>query len=92
MTIPEGVSTIPNSVFSECRNLKTVILSEGVKMIEDYAFSFCTGLESITIPESVTTIGESAFYVGNSEMIIYGTEGSAAQIYAETQGYSFAAQ
>lgn len=44
---------IPNSCFSSCKNLKSVILPNGLQEIEAGAFSNCTSLTEIHLPESL---------------------------------------
>ena len=61
ITLPEGITEIPNSVFSYCHNLSSVSLPNGLKSIGKYAFYGCGMLKSITIPGSVTKIAERAF-------------------------------
>ena len=52
---------IPNGVFNECSNLKTIIFEEGSTVIADALFRGCDGLESVTIPNTVTQIYGYAF-------------------------------
>ena len=59
--IDDGVTTIGNSAFSECKSLTSINIPNSVKTIGDYAFSMCTALTSINIPNSVKTIRNSAF-------------------------------
>jgi len=61
VVIPESVTEIGDSVFSDCHSLENVNIPNNVTTIGDYAFYNCTGLTSITIPSSVTEIGERAF-------------------------------
>ncbi|GHV25759.1 hypothetical protein AGMMS4952_04360 [Spirochaetia bacterium] len=60
-TIPDGVTYIGNSAFSNCSRLTSVIIPDSVTSIGGSAFSGCSGLTSVTIPDSVTSIGGSAF-------------------------------
>ncbi|RBI46854.1 leucine-rich repeat domain-containing protein, partial [Metamycoplasma hominis] len=60
VTIPSSVKEIGKGAFSDCKNLKEVILNEGLEKIGDEAFS-STKIESITIPGSVKEIGGRAF-------------------------------
>lgn len=62
ITIPDSVTTIRSSAFSNCDYLKQVILPSNLQEIQDYAFENCTRLANITIPDSVSIIGNSAFY------------------------------
>ncbi len=45
-------------MFSECENLREVIISEGTKEIMKEAFSYCYSLEKVVVPESVTKISD----------------------------------
>ena len=47
--------------FSNCNNLKSIVLPETVSSIRNFAFYYCTGLSSVIIPNSVTSIGAGAF-------------------------------
>ena len=62
IVIPKGVTSIGNSVFSDCSSLASVSIPYSVTSIGEYAFYNCTGLKSINIPNGVTSIGEKAFY------------------------------
>ena len=59
--IGDGVTTIGDWVFSECRSLTSVTIPNSVTTIGVGAFSNCSSLTSVTIPNSVTTIGQGAF-------------------------------
>ena len=61
ITLPESLTTIGNSAFSDCDGLTSITLPASVTTIGEKAFSDCDGLTSITLPESVTTIGDYAF-------------------------------
>ena len=58
---PEGITEIPNSMFSGCKNLQSITIPDTVTTIGGYAFSGCTSLQSVTIGSGVTSIGDSAF-------------------------------
>ncbi len=60
-TIPDSVTSIAESAFDFCKNLRSVTILEGVTSIGDLAFFGCESLASITIPDSVTSIGINAF-------------------------------
>ena len=57
----EGVTSIGDSAFMDCKSLKSINIPEGVTIIKRYAFAYCRSLTAITIPEGVTSIGDSAF-------------------------------
>lgn len=61
VTIPANVN-LERGTFSECSNLKNVILADGFTTIATGMFANCTGLTNITIPDSVTSIGNAAFF------------------------------
>ncbi len=80
ITIPDTVTSIGASAFSNCRSLTSVTIGYGVTSIEDGAFRDCSNLTSIIIPDSVTSIGifvfkgcsslkyneyNNAYYLGN---------------------------
>ena len=64
LTVPIGVSDIPDYAFYGCTALNKLIFAGGTQVasIGDGAFSNCSSLCEITIPQSVTSIGEWAFY------------------------------
>ena len=62
LKIPNTVTHIGDSTFSNCSNLTNITIPDGVTHIGNSAFSGCTGLSSIEIPDSVTGIGKAAFY------------------------------
>ena len=61
VTIPEGVTSIGNSAFSNCTNLANITIPASITSIGNDAFFDCTNLTSIAIPSSVVSIGNSAF-------------------------------
>ncbi len=89
LTIPGSIKNIEESTFSNCSNLKRVIISDGVKSIGESAF-FMGGLTSITIPKSVTDIHYNAFGK-NKKLEISGYKNSYAEEFAKTYGHPFSA-
>ncbi len=60
VTIPAGITEVPDGVFQSCQNLTAVTLHDKITKIGEEAFSN-TGITQITLPDSLTAIGESAF-------------------------------
>jgi len=89
ITLPKGITSISSYTFTNCSGLTSIAIPDGVTSIGWAAFSYCTGLTSIVIPDSVTSIDNSAFYGRNESLVIYGVEGSYAEIYAREQGIRF---
>ena len=74
--------------------LKTIIVPGSVKRIGNYAFANCPELESVTILDPKCEIGDNAISSGTDENFsgtIYGYANSTAQVYAERNGFDFAA-
>lgn len=62
IVIEDGVTSIGNYAFDNCRNLKSVTIGKDVVSIGSNAFYRCTSLNSVNIPDKVTSIGTLAFY------------------------------
>ena len=60
-TIPNTVTNIADSAFSECVNLTSVMIPGSVTTITEDAFWGCRSLTNVTIPASVSSIGTSPF-------------------------------
>ena len=60
-TIPNSVTSIGESAFSNREGLTSITIPNSVTSIGESVFYGCSGLTSVTIPNSVTSIGESAF-------------------------------
>lgn len=60
--IPETVTKIGDSAFSDCTELTSITIPENVKTIGENAFSNCYSLTRITIPKNVESLGYAAFY------------------------------
>ena len=61
VVIEDGVTSIGDYAFSECKSLTSVTIPNSVTRIGSYAFARCKALTSITIPNSVTSIWYDAF-------------------------------
>ena len=60
--IPNSVTDIGNSAFSDCSSLSNIVIPDSVTAIGNFAFWGCSSLSNIVIPDSVTAIGDYAFY------------------------------
>ena len=60
--IKNGVTSIGDYTFRDCRSLTNVTIPNSVASIGDSAFYSCTSLTNVTIPNSVTSIGDWAFF------------------------------
>ena len=62
VNLPEGVTSLPDSVFEGCLALPAVPGIQSLTSIGANAFFGCSGLAvALTAPKDLTTIGESAF-------------------------------
>ena len=61
IAIPDSVTAIGDSAFSDCSSLSNIAIPDSVTAIGDSAFSDCSSLSNIVIPDSVTAIGDFAF-------------------------------
>ena len=64
--IPESVTCIGGSAFSDCSGLTSISIPRGVTTIGENAFQNCSNLVSVTLPNSVTNIHNSIFNGCNS--------------------------
>lgn len=95
ITVEDGTKGITKYAFYWQYGLTGVQLPNTVTNIGDYAFFGCELMKEIEIPKSVTEIGEKAIGYLDTDgkkiagFTIYGTPGSAAQQYAEENGFTF---
>ena len=61
ITIPEGVTSIGDSAFEDCRGLTSISLPESVIKIGNYAFKSTALTGKFVIPSGVTKIGDGLF-------------------------------
>ena len=61
VTIPAGVTTIEDSAFMSCKDLKSIVIPEGVTTMGDSVFMMCVNLVSISLPTTLKTMGYSGF-------------------------------
>lgn len=62
VTIPEGITEIPELCFYHCDSLSEVILPDSIKVIADRAFDFSSAEKIINMPADLESIGYRAFY------------------------------
>ena len=89
---PSTLKSIGKSAFLGCP-FNSIKLNDGLSSIGEKAF-YGNNFKSVTVPISVTSIGEKAFgYISDSEKIdgftIYGYRGTAAETYANENGFTF---
>lgn len=61
VTIKANVKKIPNNMFSECSNLKEVILPDTIEIIDKYAFYGCNNITTFKFPKQLNKIGDNSF-------------------------------
>ena len=95
VTIEDGTKGIAGYAFYWQYGMTEIQIPNTVTNIGDYAFLGCEKLTEIQIPQSVTEIGEGALGYLDADGLkvegftIYGVAGSAAQQYAEKNGFEF---
>lgn len=60
ITLPEGITKIASSAFSNCRRLGYIGLPKSVTWIDGNAIQYCPNLRKISLPESIETIGNNS--------------------------------
>ena len=61
ITLPDTLTRIQTSAFTNCENLQSVALPPYVTEIGAYAFSGCRAMSALSLPEGLLTIGNGAF-------------------------------
>lgn len=101
ITLPSTMRVVDDDSFTG-KNLKTVNLNDGLQYIGEGAFFSMGKIKSVTVPASVTHIGVQAigYYPVDPDnpfsypevipnFVIYGTSGTEAQTYADSNGIQF---
>lgn len=100
VTIGNSVTTIGVCAFLDCTSLTELNIPDSVTSIGEGAFYNCSSLTEVTIPDSVMSIDEEAFgyhsdadwnSVKDDSFTINGYTGSAAEQYANDNGFTFIA-
>ena len=82
VVIENGVTSIGNNAFYNCRKLKSVSFGETVAEIGECAFMMTYELHKVAIPDSVKTIKESAFSCSWIEELTLGNSVERIEDYA----------
>ncbi len=61
ITIPNGLTKIPNRAFDFCTSLENVIIPQSIKNIGYGSFNLCSSLTELIVPDNVITIEGKAF-------------------------------
>ncbi|MBO5702375.1 MAG: leucine-rich repeat protein [Clostridia bacterium] len=61
LRIPEGIKSIGEGAFWDCRSLVSISLPDSLESISSYVFADCPALKSIKIGENVKSIGIEVF-------------------------------
>lgn len=61
LVIPDGVTWLPDGLFSQCSKLTSVLIPDSVIQIGYNCFSHCTALETIDLPDGLTYIDGNLF-------------------------------
>lgn len=66
VVIKNGVTSIGEEAFGDCKNLKKVTIPDSITNIGTAAFAVCTSLTSIKIPNGITRIEKNTFFACTS--------------------------
>ncbi len=61
LQFPNGITKINKTAFSNCDELKSVIIPDGVATIGSWAFYNCNNLKTVLLPHTLTEVGKFAF-------------------------------
>lgn len=87
ITIPEGLTTIPEEMFEGSKSVKDVVVPDTVTAIGSKAFAN-TGLLTIVVHSNVTLIADDAFQGCPAKLVAYVNTGSYAESYFKSKGIS----
>ena len=71
IVLPEGITELPDMIFSGRSDIHSVIVPEGVTAIGRRAFENCFNLEEVVLPKSLKSLGGYAFVDCHSLKSIY---------------------
>ena len=61
VVLSEGITSIGEYAFYDCRNLEQIVLPTSLQTIDAYAFENCRNLADVTFPDSLQTLGQGCF-------------------------------
>ncbi len=61
VTLPEGMTEIPDYAFYNANYLQSITVPEGITELKEYAFYGCRALTQITLPQTLASVGREAF-------------------------------
>ena len=74
VSLPAGMTEIPDSMFSGCLRLNSITIPSSVTRIGNSAFYYCQGLYNLELPSGLQEIGSNAFRdAGKSLFLLPGT-------------------
>jgi len=95
--LPAGLETVDKFCFSGCTALKNVKTGDCLLSIGERAFYQCHNMDTVYLPPTVETIGDEALgydcdrnlLIKQTNLVITGEQGSAAEQYAHENGLTF---
>ncbi len=88
INIPSKIVSIGNSTFQET-GFTEFNIPENVKSISSRALASCSKLEKVRVYSKDISYSSGVFEYGNSNLVLYGYEGSTTQTYAQQNGIEF---
>jgi len=89
VVIPDGVTSISDHAFSDCKNLTSITIPESVKSIGYGAFSGCTSLTQIAVDENnpeYKNIDGNHIYTKDGKTLVHYAVGNSAEAFIIPQG------
>lgn len=87
--LPRSLRILKQGVFSDCKNLRKVILQEGVKELKAVICGECPNVTELHLPSTVEIIDDDAFkwetLSRRSDITVYMTGASAKKVYANAK-------
>ncbi len=84
ITLANGLTTIGNGAFAECRNLQEFNIATNalIKAIGKDAFYNCRSLRSFTVPIGLEALGDNFFYNGAGLKRVYFLGNGSSDMYS----------